>query len=187
MIFLKKKLNVCFMVLLIQGFWMNGATADIARDPSCVVDPSGNIISVWSIFDANNLPLIQSSILPVGGSWSTPYTISYDISTNLYNDKPMLYSNNNGDVLLVWQYLDLNNYNSYVATAILLAGTTTWNTAVVSTGAENVNYDAKGSLNDSGNAAVMWSAVIGSDSQIRVSSTTINSPPVWSSPISLTN
>ena len=150
------------------------------------MDVSGNVVAVWNAVDEDGNVIIQGSTLS-GGTWSTPVNISYSISTNISNNAPNLYHNSNGDVIIAWQYVDNDTSNFYIAASMLPSGSSTWNTAVVSTDSENANYgDQHLAMNESGNLILMWTSTINNGPQIRVSTSSIGSSTTWTSPVSIT-
>lgn len=181
--------NKTASILTLLTIWTSVASALPSSNPLCRMDPTGNVVAVWNALDENSNPILQASTLPFGETtWTTPVNISYALGTNITNNPPSIYSNGNGDIVVLWQYVDNTDSQFFTAATMLPAGESTWNTATVSTSGENANYgDHRLALNDNGNLVLLWTSTISGNSVIRVSTSTIGTSTTWSTPVSITD
>lgn len=184
---LQNCLCVWFALLTLMGIWPGSVIALDANTPQCKMDSLGNVVAIWNEIDDSGNPILQGATMSLG-IWSATVNISYSISDNITNNPPTIYSNSNGDVVVLWQYADNDTGNFYTAATMLPFGTTSWNTATLSTDDENANYgDQRLALNESGSLIAMWTSTYSGEAQIRVSTSTIGPSTTWSAPISITD
>jgi hypothetical protein len=124
------------------------AAGQDAFEPQVVVDPSGNVIAVWTRFDGSNLR-IQSATRTPSGPWSTPVSISdpgFDAST------PRVAVDPSGNVLAVWTR-NFGATNRIQASYRLAGGSFGAPVTVSSPG----GTDPSVSMDNSGKAVLAWS------------------------------
>jgi hypothetical protein len=113
-------LDVCATT---DGVHWSGPTAfDNATRPAAVIAPNGRAVLVWS----NEVPStgafsILASILPPGGSWRSPATLSVAYGV------PSIKMDSSGNALAMWAS-EGTSLDSPVQTAVLAASTTAWTT-----------------------------------------------------------
>lgn len=81
---------------------------------SIAVDPSGNVTALWDYNDGVNSS-IQSATLPLGGSWSTPVTVS---SVGDYAYLPVVALDGSGRAVAAW--LETSGGNTFVYGATMV-------------------------------------------------------------------
>ena len=150
---------------------------------------NGTVITAWQ---GQNASTSFSTIEGVIGSTSTDPTTwtrtTLSDSTQNVISSPVIASNSNGDVIVVYEYFDTVNSLSLVAVAMLPSGTTTWNVTTVSDGNTFANNnDPRGAVDQSGNVIATWAAYNPStnEQQVMCSTSTISATPTWSGPIKL--
>jgi hypothetical protein len=157
--------------------------------PKCSLAGDGSAVAVWNAIDPNGNTVIQSGHMSSSGVWSNPYTLSYDIGhTIMVNSKPSLYSNNNGDVVALWQYFD-EECCGMIAASMLPFGATVWNTHVISSNLEDsLLEDHRLHINENGNILLLWSSTNRADRSIKKiwsSTSTIGTSSTWSTQINI--
>jgi hypothetical protein len=106
-----------------DGVHWSGPTAfDNATSPVAVIARNGRAVLVWS----NEVPStgafsMLASILPPGGSWSSPATLSVAYGV------PSIRMDSSGNALAMWASAG-TSLDSPVQTAVLAASTTAWTT-----------------------------------------------------------
>lgn len=150
---------------------------------------SGTVVSVWQANDANNNFIIQAAIGSVStapSTWSvTDLSAPFSPSTIFYT--PHLFSNANGDIVILFQYMDSNS-NIQEAACMLPVGTTTWNIATISNINETAGFsDGFASIDESGNVVATWTGYdpVLNINEIKVSTSVIGPTSVWSIPVTL--
>ncbi|MBA2369744.1 MAG: hypothetical protein H0V82_12070 [Candidatus Protochlamydia sp.] len=158
--------------------------AEMEVFPKCILAPDGSGVIIWSGIDISGKTIIQAANRSASGILSNIFTISDDVTgTSVINSKPMLYSNGNGDVVVIWQFFDVDLFGTLVA-SMLPFGETIWNSQVISNNLEDVqNIDEhRLAINNNGNVLLTWSSVNRSDRTIKkvwISDTTIGTSPIW--------
>lgn len=152
---------------------------------------SGDVVAAWQAVDISGNQLVVGATGSVSSNPNTwNLTTLSTVTGSSLNSQPILFSNANGDVLVVWQYFDTNG-NYQIAASMLPVGTTTWNSAVVS----DINTDAAGffdqtaSIDESGNILLLWTSFDSTFSHmlVRGATATIGSSTTWSSPFTVSN
>lgn len=129
------------------------------KSPKITLDNKGNAVAVWSRFNGINY-VIQSAILPFGGSWTTPVDIS-SLSDDAFS--PIIKSDGSGNTIAAWIQFDGTHY--IVQTAKLPFGGN-WTPPI---NLSSLNRDAKSislAINDAGNAFAAWDETDGTSSTI---------------------
>jgi hypothetical protein len=67
--------------------------------PKLSFDTDGNVVAIWSA-SSNGYSVIQQAQLPMGGSWTTPITLSSPTTNAFF---PAIYLNESGTILSSWQ------------------------------------------------------------------------------------
>ena len=184
-----KKINRMFLAIFSFVALSGILNADAAAG-QCKVHSNGTIIAAWQSIDSMG----QTSVTGAIGSVSTdPSTWTTTIlSTNMstvQNSQPLLSSNANGDVVVTWQYPDSES-NFFVAAAMLPSGTTTWNTATISTSGEDAGFnDQVASIDEDGNVLAMWTIYDPNTDTIHVRGATavMGTSTTWDSPVTIDN
>jgi hypothetical protein len=140
-----------------------------------------NIISVWqSLDDSGKTGILAGKSLFTSPGSFTP--IDLTISGITQNSRPQLTTNANGDVVAVWEYVDLNN-NYQVAAAVLPSGSSTWSTTtqLSTTLGEFAGFgDESVSIDEAGKVFVIWTSSDGSITRVRGATYDINAlTPTW--------
>jgi hypothetical protein len=124
-----------------------------ASQPQIDVDPSGNLLVVWSRSDGVNLR-IQATFKPTSGSWSTPANIS---DPGFDANEPQIDFDSAGKAIAVWSRFDGSNLR--VQASIRTAGTggTFLPEVTLSEGGQHA-FDAQidSGPNVDANAVVVW-------------------------------
>ena len=204
----------CFQLYSNTFTWNSAAVisnsgVDVS-DPQVVIDPSGNITAVWL-----ENGVLQSSVQPFGGSWSTPVAV-----TGSGASSPALGIDGSGNATAVWilgdvvqtSTLPLNgSWDS--STTLSDTGAVTPAIAVDSSGNAVVAWQRNGfiesktrfsgnwglvymlsaqnsdppdvAISDGGTAVVVWHSVISGVDTIVASTSIVGS--TWSNPVNLTS
>lgn len=129
-----------------QAISTSGQDASI---PIVASDPNGNIVAIWVAFDGTN-NVTQAAMLPSGGSWSAPVTISNE---GMDVNNICLAINILGNSVAAWDETD--GVNSTIQSASLpLNGSWSTLTQVSTTG--NFATNPVVSVDSSGNAVAIW-------------------------------
>ena len=158
--------------------------------PKSKMDSSGNVVATWNSLDNFGNSIVQVAIRSPGsmGTWSSITTLSDDLTGDLTNSMPSIYTNDNEDYVIIWQYFNINTGQAFVAASMLPQGTSVWNTNTVSDNSENAAFgDEYLALNDSGDLVLMWTSYISGVPVVRQSFSTIGTSTTWSSPITVSN
>ena len=172
-------LFLCLMIL-----FCDYAMAD-AGSGQCKVTGDGQVVAAWLHSDSDgNTTVIGAtgSISDDPSLWSTT-TLSTGLSS-VENSSPFIFSNANGDVVVLWQYPDSNS-NYFVAAAMLPVGTTTWNIATISSDSEDAGFfDQMASIDESGNILATWSVydVNADQFSLRGATAVMGADTTWNSP-----
>lgn len=140
------------------------------------IDAFGNAVAVWEEFDGSN-SVIQSAILPFGGTWSSPQTISVSgedaINVELAVDR-------NGHAVAVWERFD--GFNTIIQAATLTFGEV-WSTPVNLSAAEQDASQARVAMDANGNAIAVWTRSNGFNDIIQGS--TLSFLGSWTPPVNI--
>lgn len=85
--------------------------------PLLAVNSRGDAVALWFIDDLSGNVAIQSSMLPFGGSWSTPAQIS--LVPQIITQNSDLRMNDNGNIVATWSVLVDSESVIRVATATM--------------------------------------------------------------------
>lgn len=146
---------ICFLAVCVVCGPMQAWAAG-----SCVTNMvAGNIVAAWQAADSNGNTIVEGAIGTISTDPSTWMitTLSSSIS-QVGNGAPVLFSNSNGDVVVLWEYADTNSDN-WLAASMLPFGATTWNTATISTSTEQAQFlDQRASLDNDGNVFITYTS-----------------------------
>lgn len=168
-----------------KGFWSN--VSDISNasgnseSHSLSIDRSGtvgNAVAVWTRHNGIHF-IVQSSILPESGDWSIPTNISPSGQDALVPDISV---DPKGNALTVFAKFDGKNFTS--RSALLLKSGEWGPNYVISNTAQSANQ-ASVSLDQNGNAIILWTEFDGS--HYIVQSSTIPYGGTFSLPVSISN
>lgn len=116
-------------------------------------------VAVGELLDSSSNSIIQASVGAIGSNpntWAVT-TLNDGFSTS-GNSSPQLFTSAAGDVVVTWIYTDVNDV-SQLAAATLLSGETTWDIVNVSQSVGTAYFgDSKVSINQNGDALIVWSA-----------------------------
>jgi hypothetical protein len=178
---MKKLLFLC--IFFCYELFADGAVG------KCFIYNNGAVIAVWQEMEASQNSTIVGAIgttstLP--SSW-TQTTISSGISESA-NMKPLLFSNANGDVVVLWQFIDTNG-NSCIAASLLPSGTSTWISSPISTSdCNSILFDYTASIDIHGNIMAIWTSTSdGMHTQAYGATAIMGTSPTWSTPFQINN
>lgn len=141
------------------------------------------VVVVQNVEDINLDPVIQAAFAATGtnpNTWSFQ-TISSSLNTNI-SFSPKIFSNQSGDFVVLWSYIDLTSGNQELAAAVLLNSLSLWQVDNISHGLgipENADYEAV--FDDLGNVLVVWSSYLGGHFVSMITTTSLSSIS-WSAP-----
>ncbi len=123
-----------------------------------IVTPT-QVVSVHLIPDTNFVQQVVATVGNIGSNPSTWTTTTLSTSlSSIENFIPQIIVNSQGNVLVVWGYLDSSSVGQ-IAASILLAGNITWSTSVISANiTERSLDDFSVFLDDANNALIQWTA-----------------------------
>lgn len=151
-----------------NGLW--GPVRNVSEDsstidgqnPSVALNESGTAVAAWMSESADStISYVKVSILPFGGSWSTPLIIS-DPEAIVFlstDTKPDVAINESGDIAVIWYRKYPGNIFGIDA-ATFDAGTATWSPPVhlqVSSIGDDLNTSPRIAIDENGNAVAIWS------------------------------
>lgn len=174
-----KKLSVMMLVSVVMMpqvcFGLVGSRVNVTHN-----------IAVGELFDGSGNAIVQASVGAIGSNPNTwTVTTLNDGFSTTNNQTPRLYTSVAGDVVVVWIFTDSNQVAQLCA-ATLLSGETTWHIANVSQSVGSAVFgDGFVSINNAGDALIVWSAqdLISGNTVILGSTTNLfNDPIVWSAP-----
>jgi hypothetical protein len=135
-----------------------------ASNPQIDIDPSGNLIALWSRFDGTNTR-IQAAFKPSAGSFATPVTVS-DPGFDAFD--PRLDIDNTGRAIVVWSRFDGTNIR--VQASIREAGAAGAFQAEVTlsdAGQDALEPDTAAGPNVDANGVVVWSRSDGTNARVQ--------------------
>jgi hypothetical protein len=118
--------------------------SDAAPAPVVAVAPNGRVVVAWTGGPSTG-PVVQSSVLPPGGTWSAPV----NVSTDIFGD-PVLGMDGSGNAIVAWL-----GGNRQIRTASLPASSTTW-TAVNTLDTAVAGFALNLAVSSSGSVLVTW-------------------------------
>ncbi len=185
MLNLKSKSALLALVLLpfttIEAAWSTpvAISSTVSDQPDIAVDLAGNATAVWQGFDGSSY-VIQSSSLPVSGSWSSPTTLS---SSSEDAQGPEVAVDASGNAVTIWSRYDGSNS---IVQGTTLPFSSSWTTPVdISDAGQNADsvelaMDFSGTV---GNAVAVWHRYNGANFIIQGS--TLPSGGSWTTPYSI--
>ena len=172
-----------FSISIVEGKWTEPQTISLSGSdsPSIGIDAHGNAIAVWRECDDHNTYL-KSSVLPKGGTWSAPITL---FSSPGYNwlDYPQVAVDNNGNAVSMgdkisrWQHGYSSVHKDIFGLVVCSVNISEAHSHILSTGF-GVEMDPDGT------AVAIW-GVSESTAEATISSSTLPSNGVWSSPTTI--
>jgi len=120
------------------------ATAQRLTNPQVAVDPKGDAVAVWSLFDSPNGFTVKSAQRLAGGAWSAP--VSLPAAGDFSDPHARLSIDSQGDAVAVWRGPD------GIQSARRPAGGA-WSTAVSLFGR---GHDPEVAVNPRGDAVAVW-------------------------------
>lgn len=190
--FMKKifrKLSVSFTFLMLFASYETVlAEAVTAAGALTKVTPVGSVVGTWQAADINNTFIIEGVVgtLSTAPNTWTITDLSNGISALTFLP-PHLFSNDNGDVVVMFEYLD-SSFNYQVVACMLPVGTTTWNIATISDTSESAGFeDQFASIDESGNIVATWTIYDSTQNvnKIKLSQAVIGTTSTWTTPITL--
>lgn len=139
------------------GLWQApvvlSAPGQDAVEGSVGLDPQGNAIAAWAVFDASHDSVVQSASRPVAtGVWTTPVDIS---PSDVGATEPALAVGPTGDAVALWQAQGPNN-GAVVAAAVRPATLGAWQ-APVQIGSSTGGVERpRVALDGQGDAVAVW-------------------------------
>ena len=128
--------------------WSAPVTLSIGEDagpaPVVAVAPNGRVVVVW-VGGPVTGPVVQSSVLPPGGTWSAPV----NVSTDIYGD-PVIGMDGSGNAIVTWL-----GGGREIRTASLRASSTTW-TAVNTLDSALAGFALNMAVSSNGSVIVTW-------------------------------
>ncbi len=183
------KLGMVPVLLAVSFIFCYNVNASIfSSGPKVVVYGTDSAVATWFSTDiATSYSTIYGSVGSISTDPSTwTFTAFNDPSINNGTIYPTIYSNNNGDVVVLFEYLD-SDFNRFLSAAVLPSGETVWNVQTISTLATQPEGEDVASITENGKVLVAWSSYDSTDESITCYSvtTTISTTPTWSSPAQL--
>lgn len=181
-----KILKTFFVLLFLSFTFYKTVSADNAGSPQSKVYGTGSAIAAWLTTDSNGITSIMGRTGSVSSDPSTWITtnLTSSLSYLAISQTPQLFSNTRGDVVVIWEYLNLNS-NFMVAAAMLPSQSSNWNVQVISNVSTNSqNMDSLVSISENGDVIAIWTAIDfnSGETVVLYSTTTISSSPLWTSP-----
>lgn len=148
--------KICSFLFVLSFFAFHNFTHAYVANVQLAMDSNGNVLAVWQDELNTGYFNLFASVLPAGGTWSTPVNIS--LAGGINANIPKLAINKSGNAVVIWTaYNNTMGYNSLYG--VTLTGLTTWSSAVqISDNDENMydNYSIK--LADNDEMGVVWSS-----------------------------
>jgi hypothetical protein len=117
---------------------------DAAPAPVVAVAPNGRVVVVW-VGGPSTGAVVQSSVLPPGGTWSAPV----NVSTDIFGD-PVIGMDGSGNAIVTWL-----GGSRQIRTASLPAAGTTW-TAVTTLDPALAGFALNMAVSSNGSVIVTW-------------------------------
>jgi hypothetical protein len=147
-----------------------------AEAPQVAVDAQGDAVAVWQRYDGSH-PIVQGAIMPAGGSWQTPVSLS-EAGQNA--EKPQVAVDAHGDAVAVWQRYD--GSHPIVQGAIMPAGRS-WQTPVSLSEAGQNAEKPQVAVDAHGDAVAVWQRYDGSN--LIVQGAALPAGGSWQAPVNL--
>ena len=182
--------NVKFIACALLCLFCQQATADIGAGSGQVKVYAGNggvgfsgpvAVTAWQAVDDGGNSIARAAYgIPTDSPSNWTGTMLSTGLNSLADNPPLINANVRGDVIVSWQFYNSITGNFDVAVAVLENNTTAWNIAVVSDDtAESAGFDdQKASIDENGNAFILWTSmdIATSVIQLRCAATNISSP-----------
>ena len=140
--------------------------------PEIAVNDSGVAVAIWqSRYDGFSRAVIESSVHPVGGSWSAPSPLS---ASGGFGAQPDVAVDAAGNAVAVWQQ-DADTSTPFIEAATRVGGV--WSAPVPISSTSHGAYVPKVAVDDAGNAVAIWN----SDNSVQWSSKPAGG--AWSAPL----
>ncbi len=181
---MNKKIILLGIYFLLSG----SAFAMNAYNPAVKITPSGNVVEAYRVTTDAYQQIIVGAVGLFGSSPNT--WIQTNLSANIAGNMnlPTLFSNVNGDVVILSDYLDVavSPPIKRVVAAVLPRDATIWNVQIISGNQNAQNSDEVASIDESGNIIVSWTYNDSVNSAPRIGgATTTLSTLVWSAPFTV--
>lgn len=169
-----------------QGYFQGPSNISLpgsnAETPVVAVDSAGNAVAVWLLVNnAATSYIIQSAVLPFGGSWSAIKTVSNSGSNPAGNPKVVIDSS--GNAVAIWEQSD--GSNSLIMSATLDSGAGAWSAPVaVSVAGQNAGSAAL-AINANEYVVAVWERSNGSN--LIIQSATLQYGGGWSVPVDISS
>lgn len=173
---MKRHLKYVILSLLTMG----SLSLSAVEPPQIQKDMNGNSVAVWQYLTESGY-VIKSSILPAGGSWTTPEIISMH---NVPSFCPAVAMNDHGDTVAVWMAADEKGDAGFYASMLPQLGQWTY-PEKISEPTEFIISQCKVTMNDHGDISAVWQSKINNSEVIRTATTKFGQR--WSNPISMPN
>lgn len=118
--------------------------------PQIAVDPAGDAVAIWAEINAGT-STVRGSMLPFGGSWTTPVDIS--APTTVPSQVPKLAINSSGYVVAVWIR---NNGTHAITQSSSLQFGGSWSAPVDISSASIDTFSPQVGIDAAGNAVAVW-------------------------------
>jgi len=135
-----------------------------ASGPNLAVDPSGNVLAVWTRFDGSN-GRIQAAYKPAAGTFGVPATVS---ASGGDASAPDVSIDNSGNAIVVWQRSDGTNLRVQAAIRSPGSGGTFGAISTLSApGQDGFEPKAAAGPSTDNNAAVVWTRSDGTNLRVQ--------------------
>lgn len=142
------------------------------------------IVAAGDMTDSQGNQIIQAKIgtLDVDPSLWQLTTLSASLSAS-FNQGTRVYKNNNGDVVVLWSYID-QYYNNQVAAALLVDDGPTWHVANISQSLGSAYTDYEAHVDENGDIMAVWTAydTISGNNVVVGATVQVATSTVWSNP-----
>ena len=137
------------------GAWTSPVTlsdpGDDSYSPQIGLDPSGEAIAVWELYNGSNA-IAQASVRPqAGGAWQTPVDLS---ETNHEAYAPQIAVNAKGEAIAVWAFD--NGSHAIAQASVRPQAGGAWQTPVDISETASYASEPQVALNDEGEAVATW-------------------------------
>lgn len=153
---------------------ISSPTTDGSQIPQVAVDDFGNAVAVWMRHNGF-FNIVQSAVLPFGGSWSSPADVS---SLSIDSFSPQVDVDASGNAVAVW-----TNVTSQIIQGATLPFGGSWTSSVNISSASDLSNIPLMTVDSSGNATAIWTGFNGTDFLIQ--SSTLPFGGSWTSPVDI--
>jgi hypothetical protein len=152
------------------------AVGQNASGPQVAVDPGGDAVAVWELYDGTN-HIVQAATSPAGGSWQTPVDISA-IGQNA--SEPQVAVDPGGDAVAVWK--GSGSANFIVEAASRPAGGS-WQAPVAISAAGTNSEVPQVAVDQGGDAVAVWDLYDGINHIVQAATSPAGGS--WQAPVDL--